>query len=313
MQSIHLDTDFGGDPDDACALAMLLGWPGVEIVGITTTIDRDGRRAAYVAHLLRLAGREEIPLAAGAGVSLTTRHVADPVMNDERYWPVDLPHRPSSPGAALDLLERSIASGAAIVAIGPYTNLALLEIARPGSLGRTPVTVMGGWVDAPRAGLPAWGPEMDFNVQWDARAAEIVATSAQVTLSTLTATLNAPLRAADLPRLRATGLLGALLARQSEAYAEDTGMGVLGTGHPGLPDDLLNFHWDPVACAVALGWPGATIVERRLRPVWEGELLRFQDDPRGHPMRVLTAVDGERFRETWFAAVAAAQRGLEVY
>lgn len=34
---VHLDTDLGGDPDDACALAMLLGWPNVEIVGITTT------------------------------------------------------------------------------------------------------------------------------------------------------------------------------------------------------------------------------------------------------------------------------------
>jgi hypothetical protein len=27
---IHLDTDLGGDPDDASALAMLLGWDGVE-------------------------------------------------------------------------------------------------------------------------------------------------------------------------------------------------------------------------------------------------------------------------------------------
>ena len=36
---IHLDTDLGGDPDDACALAMLLGWPDVELVGITTTAD----------------------------------------------------------------------------------------------------------------------------------------------------------------------------------------------------------------------------------------------------------------------------------
>ncbi len=30
---VHLDTDFGGDPDDACAMAMLLGWPGIEIIG----------------------------------------------------------------------------------------------------------------------------------------------------------------------------------------------------------------------------------------------------------------------------------------
>ncbi|SDK95881.1 hypothetical protein [Nonomuraea jiangxiensis] len=29
---MHLDTDFGGHPDDACALAMVLGQPGVEVV-----------------------------------------------------------------------------------------------------------------------------------------------------------------------------------------------------------------------------------------------------------------------------------------
>ena len=45
---VHLDTDFGGDPDDACALVMLLGYPDVEIVGITTNLDSGGRRAGYV-------------------------------------------------------------------------------------------------------------------------------------------------------------------------------------------------------------------------------------------------------------------------
>ena len=66
---IQLDTDLGGNTDDTCALAMLLGWRGVEITGITTVIDPGGRRAACVAHLLRLAGRDDIPLAAGAEVS----------------------------------------------------------------------------------------------------------------------------------------------------------------------------------------------------------------------------------------------------
>jgi hypothetical protein len=44
---IHLDTDLGGDTDDACALAMLLGWPGVELVGITTTADPGGMRRTH--------------------------------------------------------------------------------------------------------------------------------------------------------------------------------------------------------------------------------------------------------------------------
>jgi inosine-uridine nucleoside N-ribohydrolase len=55
---VHLDTDFAGDSDDAAALAMLLGWAGAELVGITTTADPDGTRAAYVQHVLAIAGRE---------------------------------------------------------------------------------------------------------------------------------------------------------------------------------------------------------------------------------------------------------------
>ena len=46
MTRIHIDTDFAGDPDDCCALVMALGWPGAEVVGITTVADPDGRRAA---------------------------------------------------------------------------------------------------------------------------------------------------------------------------------------------------------------------------------------------------------------------------
>jgi purine nucleosidase len=305
---IHLDTDLGGDPDDACALAMLLGWPGVELVGITTTIDPGGRRAGCVAHCLKIAGRDDISVAAGAGVSLTTLRRADPSTYDERYWPSTLAARPSPPGAALDLLDHSVRQGATIVGIGPYTNLALLEAARPGSLGRAPVVVMGGWVQPPADGLPAWGPDMDFNVQWDTRAAEILAATATLTLVPLPVTLKAQLRAADLPRLRTSGPLGALLARQAEARAGDAGMAELGRAHAGLPDDLLNFHYDPVACAVALGWSGAVVEEMRLLPVTDGQVLRFQPDQLGRLTRVATELDGVSFTETWLSAVEAAQQ-----
>ncbi len=96
---VHLDTDLGGDPDDACALALLLGWPGVEIVGITTAIDPGGRRAAYVSHCLELVGRNDIPVAAGAEVSMTTLRVAEPYIG-ERYWPSALSPQPSRPRCA---------------------------------------------------------------------------------------------------------------------------------------------------------------------------------------------------------------------
>lgn len=45
MTKIHLDTDIGGDMDDVRALAMLLKWPNLEITGVTTVSDEQGRRA----------------------------------------------------------------------------------------------------------------------------------------------------------------------------------------------------------------------------------------------------------------------------
>jgi inosine-uridine nucleoside N-ribohydrolase len=169
---------------------------------------------------------------------------------------------------------------------------------------------MGGWTGPPADGLPAWGPEADHNVQFDTGAARIlVATATGLTLVTLPVTLKAHLRAADLPRLRASGPLGELLARQGEAHCEDHGMAELGRAHAGLPDDLLNFQYDPVACAVAAGWKGAVVEEQRLRPVMEGELLRFQPDQDGQLTRVVVDLDGEGFTEAWLAAVEAAQQG----
>ena len=140
----------------------------------------------------------------------------------------------------------------------------------------------GGWT-GPAARLPPWGPEMDFNVQQDTRAAEIVAATAELTLVPLPVTLTAQLRAADLPRLRASGPLGELLARQGEAHGHDFQMTQLGRLHAGLPDDLLNVHYDPVACAVAVGWPGATVAEIRLQLVRDGELVRFRPGPPDGP------------------------------
>ena len=120
---------------------------------------------------------------------MTTLQSAEPVTGDERYWPPGLPCCPAPPGATLDLLLGNIERGATVVAIGPWTNLALLEIARPGSLHHTPVVATGGWTGL-GAGLPPWGPDMDFNVQWDTRAAEIVAAAADLTLAPLPVTLT---------------------------------------------------------------------------------------------------------------------------
>ncbi len=303
---LHLDTDFAGDTDDACALAMVLGWPDTEVVGITTTADPEGRRAGYAAHFLELAGRPAIPVAAGAAVSLTTGRPMGGLPDHDRYWHQPVAALPSRPGAAMDLLDHSIERGATIVAIGPYTNLALLEQARPGRLDQVSVVVMGGWVRPPRTGLPQWGPDQDWNVQCDTQAAVMVSGVSRLTMVTLPATLDAHLRARDLPRLAASGPIGELLAHQGRAHAAEHDMSGLGRAHPALPDDLLNFHFDPVACAVALGWQDAEIETVQIEPVFRGEVLQFRAAGKG-PTRLVVGVDGDAFVETWLVAVALAE------
>jgi purine nucleosidase len=66
MVLIHLDTDLGEDMDDLCALAMVLAWPGAELLAVTSNSEDGGRRAGYARRALDLAGRPEIPVAAGA-------------------------------------------------------------------------------------------------------------------------------------------------------------------------------------------------------------------------------------------------------
>lgn len=306
---IHLDTDLGSDPDDACALAMLLGTSEIEITGITTTIDPGGIRAGMVHEVLALAGKPDVPTTAGTEVTLTSRTTPGDIPTGEPWWPRPITPRPSAPGAALDLLAASIDKGATIIAIGPYTNLALLEILRPGSLSRGPIVLMGGWVGGRLAdGYPPWEADRDWNVQCDAYAARVVFESApDLTMVTIAATIQVPVRATDLPRMQSAGALGRLLAQQAIAqgaqHYPDTGR-----DHAHLPDDLLNFHHDPLACAVAAGWPGAPTRQLRLRPVDESGVLRFEEDPSGRPVRVVDEVDQDAFREHWFRCIERAAR-----
>jgi purine nucleosidase len=305
---LHVDTDFGGDPDDACALVMLLGWPDVELAGVTTCLEVAGQRAGCVRHYLDLAGRGDVAVAAGATASLTTGEQFAPTWGDQRYWPAAVQPAPSPEEDALDLLYDSIRRDATVVAIGAFTNLALLELARPGALQDVEVVAMAGWLSPPADGFPNWGPEHDFNVQCDTRSAEIVIGAARVTFVTLPTAMHASLRRPDLRRLRASGPIGSLLALQSETYASDADMADCGLAHAALPDDLVNFHWDPVTAAVAAGWSGAAIEDVALRTDLEAGTLVLRHHEGGRPHRVVSEIDADGFTETWLASVEAADR-----
>jgi inosine-uridine nucleoside N-ribohydrolase len=307
---VHLDTDFAGDTDDAAALAMLLGWPDVELVGITTVADPDGRRAGYVARMLEIAHRDDIPIAAGAGASLAGAFMGG-LPDHDTYWggAAVAPLHPSA-DASTELMRASIHSGAIVIGIGPFTNLARLEAVHPGALATTRVTLMGGWIEPAAPSLPQWGPDMDWNTQCDTAAAQQVFTaSGELLLATLPGTLRGQLRRTDLARLEASGPIGRLLARQARAYATANDTGAWGRGFDDVADDLCNFQYDPVACASAVGWAGASVATMSLAPRLDGDVLRYVRADGGKQVRVLVDIDGARFSEAWLRAVERADAG----
>ncbi|HKQ78239.1 MAG TPA: nucleoside hydrolase [Blastocatellia bacterium] len=306
---IHLDTDLGGDIDDICALAMLLCWPQeIQITGITTVGEINGRRAGQVKYALRLADRDEIPVAAGADNSQGFYPYELGLPPEERYWPEPIAPVSTSAEEAVHLLKSSIDQGATIIAIGPYTNLFLLEKQFPGSLQNARLFLMGGYVYPPREGFPQWQATDDFNVQVDAHSAYAVIKHSNPTFIPLTVTVETALRRTHLERLRKAGALGQLLARQAEAFAEDEQLGArLGQTCPSLPSDFINFQHDPLACAVALGWrDGVEISELPLRTEIRAGALCQQIVTDGKPTRMVTKIDGDKFSSFWLDTVAVA-------
>jgi purine nucleosidase len=302
MGKIHLDTDLGGDIDDLCALAMLLRWNAIEFTGITTVAEENGRRAGYVRHVLELEGRNNIPIAAGADVSQGFyRYPELGYPDEERYWSKPVTPLPNQVEDAIQLLKQSIEQGATIIAIGPFTNLYLLDLQYPGILMQANLFLMGGYVYPIRSGFPQWGNEMDWNIQVDVKSAKYVIEHSNSTLIPLTVTVETALRRAFLNDLRNSGALGQLLAQQTEAFAADEqNEKKIGETCEGLPNDIINFLHDPLACAIALGWNDGVEVEEvplilEEKDGWLYERIGHM----GKPIRLVTKIEGTRFDKFW--------------
>ncbi|MBP8591064.1 nucleoside hydrolase [Candidatus Shapirobacteria bacterium] len=308
MVKVHLDTDLGGDIDDLCALAMLLKWPKVRITGITTVADDKGIRAGFVKYALKLAGKSDIPVKAGADISLG-RYRVRRGYQDERYWPKEAIKRAKNPiGEALALLKKSIAEGAIIIGIGPLTNLYLLGKKYPGILRQAKLFLMGGYIYPPRDGYPRWGQNYDFNIQVDVKAAKEVLENSCPTLVPLTVTIETFLRQAYLGKLRQSDDLNRLLAKQAEVFADDEKIAEkYGRVCPKLPDDIINFQHDPLTTAIALGWhDGVEFKGLPLRfSIQNGWLKEMVDKSSQKFYRVVTKIDGEKFSRFWLERVIA--------
>ncbi len=299
---VHLDTDLGGDIDDLCALAMLLHWKDVEIIGITTVAEAGGRRAGYVRHILEMEGRSNIPAAAGADVSQGYyRYPELDYPDEERYWSKKIKPLPGPIENAIQLLKASIEQEATIIAIGPFTNLYLLDLQYPGILKQAALFLMGGYVYPIRPGFPDWDNGMDWNIQVDVRSARHVIENSNPVLIPLTVTVETALRRSYLDDLRNAGPLGQLIAQQAEAFAVDEqNEKRIGETCESLPDDIINFLHDPLACAIALGYQeGVEFQEVPLRLEEQNGFLHEHIDRAGRMTRIVTRINGPRFDQFW--------------
>lgn len=205
---VVLDTDIGSDVDDALALAMLLGSPEVELLGVTTVYGDVDVRAQIARRLARLAGHDHLVVVPGA---------ERPLSGDEAWWAgfegrlyssLDQEVFVEDMSAAEFLVETVAARPGQVdvIAIGPLTNIAEAIRTDPAFVrSLRHLYVMGGRFDA---------PEAEHNFRSDPiAAAEVFALGVPATVVGLEITTQARIDPTHLARIGAAGALG----RQLEA------------------------------------------------------------------------------------------------
>ena len=209
-----IDTDPG--IDDALAILLALASPEVDL-RLVTTVHGNVELAQTTENALRvlhLAGRSDVPVAAGAAASLVHPQPerAGHVHGAAGLGGVELPPSPAAADprpAVVALAELLMTSPepVTVAAVGPLTNLALLLRVFPDAAARIGrLVVMGG--SAARGGNVTAAAE--FNVWADPEAAQAVLASALPTvLVGLDVTLPTVLDEDGIARFAAAGPIGA--------------------------------------------------------------------------------------------------------
>jgi pyrimidine-specific ribonucleoside hydrolase len=220
-----IDTDPG--IDDALAVLLALASPEVDL-RLVTTVHGNVDLATTTDNALRvlhLAGRADVPVAAGARSSLVVPQAerAGHVHGAAGLGGVVLPPSPATvdPRPAVTALADLLADSAepvTVAAIGPLTNIALLLAVYPDAAARIGrLVVMGG--SAARGGNVTGAAE--FNVWADPEAAAVVFSSGLATVMVgLDVTLPTVLGAAGIARFAAAGPVGAQAAAMLARYVD---------------------------------------------------------------------------------------------
>jgi inosine-uridine nucleoside N-ribohydrolase len=291
---VIIDCDPGHD--DAMALMLAVASPELELVAVTTvagnqTLDKVTANAIRV---LDVAEAHDIPVAAGADRALIhPARVAGEVHGETGLDGPDLPppSRAPAPEHAVELIAGKLRERPlTLIAVGPFTNIALLLATHPELTSQIErIVVMGGAI-----GLGNVTPSAEFNVWADPEAAARVFTSGvDVTMVGLDVTHRAMLSKQRAEALRSQGRSGAVVADLHAFYRRfhekvyghsDTPVhDAVAVAHVIKPDVIATEHL-PVEIDVTQGpCRGRTVVD---------QLRRTGQEPNAH---VSTDVDATGF------------------
>lgn len=161
---ILIDTDIGGDVDDALALALALNSPELEIIGITNVYLANEWRANVTRNILRVYNREDIPVSTGAEKPLIGWWDESRIPNSSRdFGQIGGKPLPCACDFIIQTAEQE--DNLTILAIGPLTNVGLAIAKAPHILSKINIVMMGGQINKAH---PEW------NIVCDPEAARIV-------------------------------------------------------------------------------------------------------------------------------------------
>ena len=216
---IILDCDPGHD--DAIALLLAVASPELDLKAVTTvsgnqTLDKTTNNALRV---LELAGREDIPVYAGADAPfIRQRDVAAHVHGESGLDGPDLPQPSQSAQAehAVEFLGHAFrdAEKPVLVATGPLTNVGLL-FATHADARPERIVLMGGAI-----GEGNRTPAAEFNIWADPEAAQrVFAEGLDTTMVGLDVTHRALIKDEHTERMRGAGRVGKVVAELMDFYA----------------------------------------------------------------------------------------------
>jgi pyrimidine-specific ribonucleoside hydrolase len=243
---VILDVDPGHD--DAVAIMMACGSPGLDLRAVTTvagnaTLPKTTRNALRI---LSLIGHTDVPVGVGASGPLErSLRTAEGIHGESGMDGPEIPEsafEPDDRGAVKLIADtlREASEPVVLVPVGPLTNVAMLLKAHPDLKEKiSRVSLMGGSM-----GLGNTTPAAEFNVYVDPEAArEVFGSGLPITMSGLNVTHQAGVGRAERDRLRGIGEVGEVVAGFLDFFAE-TYERVFGFDAPPLHD--------PVAVAAVL-------------------------------------------------------------